>query len=238
MPCAASPPSAFCQEKVTTSSLSKARSWAKAAEVASQMVRPSRSAGIQSPFGHAHAGGRAVPGEDHVVGEVDLAEVGQLAVVGLDGAGVLELQLLDDVGHPAERRSFPRRARRPAAAPSSDHSAISTRAGVGGGHDADQIVGGNLQHLAGEVDGLLELGLADLGAVRAAERGIASALPATSRGAWRRDRKKNRDWPAGAGRVRRDWSSSLPSQIGAPRWGGVSRRRHYACTDGSQCGLS
>ncbi|MDT4882823.1 hypothetical protein FQZ97_1188100 [compost metagenome] len=51
MPCAASPPSAFCQEKVTTSSLAKSRSCAKAAEVASQMVRPSRSAGIQSAFG-------------------------------------------------------------------------------------------------------------------------------------------------------------------------------------------
>ncbi len=48
MPCAASPPSAFCQEKVTTSSLAKSRFWAKAAEVASQMVRPSRSAAIQS----------------------------------------------------------------------------------------------------------------------------------------------------------------------------------------------
>ncbi len=51
MPWAASPPSTFCQEKVTTSSLSQSRRWAKAAEVASQMVRPSRSAAIQSAFG-------------------------------------------------------------------------------------------------------------------------------------------------------------------------------------------
>ncbi len=51
MPCAASPPSAFCHEKVTTSSLSKARFCANAAEVASQMVSPARLAGIQSPFG-------------------------------------------------------------------------------------------------------------------------------------------------------------------------------------------
>ena len=41
MPWAASPPSTFCQEKVTTSSLAKSSRWAKAAEVASQMVRPS-----------------------------------------------------------------------------------------------------------------------------------------------------------------------------------------------------
>ena len=51
MPCAASPPSAFCQEKVTTSSLAQSSGCAKAAEVASQMVRPARSAAIQSAFG-------------------------------------------------------------------------------------------------------------------------------------------------------------------------------------------
>src|SRR5512146_1768466 len=51
MPCAASPPSTFCQEKVTTSSFGQSSLCAKAAEVASQMVRPLRSAAIQLPFG-------------------------------------------------------------------------------------------------------------------------------------------------------------------------------------------
>ena len=51
MPCAASPPSTFCQEKVTTSSLDQSSRCAKPAEVASQIVRPLRSAGIQSAFG-------------------------------------------------------------------------------------------------------------------------------------------------------------------------------------------
>src|SRR5579863_3965791 len=51
MPCAASPPSAFCQENVTTSSLPQSSGWAKAAEVASQMVSPLRSAAIQSALG-------------------------------------------------------------------------------------------------------------------------------------------------------------------------------------------
>src|SRR5437764_1215200 len=51
MPCAASPPSAFCQEKVTTSSLGQSRFCAKAAEVASHIVRPWRSALIQSALG-------------------------------------------------------------------------------------------------------------------------------------------------------------------------------------------
>ena len=51
MPCAASPPSAFCQEKVTTSSLAQSSGCAKAAEVASQMVRPLRFGLIQSASG-------------------------------------------------------------------------------------------------------------------------------------------------------------------------------------------
>ena len=51
MPCAASPPSTFCQDQVTTSSLSQGRSMAKAAEVASQITRPSRSAAMKSALG-------------------------------------------------------------------------------------------------------------------------------------------------------------------------------------------
>src|SRR5450631_4234473 len=51
MPCAPSPPSAFCQEKVTTSSLGQSSRCANAADVASQIVRPSRLAAIQSAFG-------------------------------------------------------------------------------------------------------------------------------------------------------------------------------------------
>jgi len=51
MPCAASPPSAFCQLKVPTSIFVQSMSWAKAAEVASQIARPVRSAAIQSAFG-------------------------------------------------------------------------------------------------------------------------------------------------------------------------------------------
>src|SRR6188472_3775738 len=48
MPCAASPPSAFCHENVTTSSLPQSSLCANAAEVASQIVKPARSALIQS----------------------------------------------------------------------------------------------------------------------------------------------------------------------------------------------
>ena len=48
MPWPASPPSTFCQLQVTTSSFGQSTSMAKTAEVASQKVRPSRSAEIQS----------------------------------------------------------------------------------------------------------------------------------------------------------------------------------------------
>src|SRR5660397_32019 len=51
IPCWASPPITFCHEYVHTSSLSKVTSMAKIAEVASQIVRPSRSSGIQLPPG-------------------------------------------------------------------------------------------------------------------------------------------------------------------------------------------
>src|SRR4029079_5090370 len=51
MPWPPSPPSTFCQEKVTTSSLAKSSGCAKQAEVASQIASPCRSAGIQSAFG-------------------------------------------------------------------------------------------------------------------------------------------------------------------------------------------
>ena len=51
MPCAPSPPSTFCHEKVVTSSFAQSISIAKAAEVASQMVRPLRLAGMALALG-------------------------------------------------------------------------------------------------------------------------------------------------------------------------------------------
>ena len=51
MPCCASPPNTFCQEKVAASSFRQSISWAKTAEVASQIVNPLRSLLIQSALG-------------------------------------------------------------------------------------------------------------------------------------------------------------------------------------------
>ena len=84
MPCAASPPSTFCQEKVATSTLAQSIGWAKTAEVASAKVRPAALGRDPVAVGHAHARGGAVPGEQHVAVEIDLGEIGQPAVLGLD----------------------------------------------------------------------------------------------------------------------------------------------------------
>src|SRR5205814_3910860 len=51
MPCPPSPTSDFCHDHVAASSLSHGSRIAKMAEVASQIVRPRRSAAIQSPLG-------------------------------------------------------------------------------------------------------------------------------------------------------------------------------------------
>jgi hypothetical protein len=51
MPCAASPPSAFCQLKVPTSTFVQSIGWANAADVASHLLRPVRSSEIQAPSG-------------------------------------------------------------------------------------------------------------------------------------------------------------------------------------------
>src|SRR5437868_13497091 len=71
MPCAASPPSAFCHEKVTTSSLGQSSLCANAAEVASQIVRPSRSDLIHSALGTRTP--EVVPFQVNTMSEAELA---------------------------------------------------------------------------------------------------------------------------------------------------------------------
>ena len=71
MPWAASPPSTFCQEKVTTSSLSKANSWAKAAEVASQIGQTLAITSDEITVRKAYARGRTIPGKNHIAVKID-----------------------------------------------------------------------------------------------------------------------------------------------------------------------
>jgi hypothetical protein len=118
---------------------------------------------------NAHAGGGAVPGEDHVAVEIDGGKIRQLAVAGFDLARVLELQLLDRRRSPTRRRSFPRRPCRPALAEQRPQRHLDG-AGIGSGHDADAVVRRHFQNFAGEIDGLLSAWPCRLGAVRTAER--------------------------------------------------------------------
>ena len=106
MPWPPSPPMTFCQEKVVTSSLSHGRSCANAADVASQSVRPARSAGIADAVGHAHAGCRAVPSEADVVVVVDCRHIDDLAVVGRVHGG-FDFELFDNISDPAGAKGFP-----------------------------------------------------------------------------------------------------------------------------------
>ena len=225
MPCAPSPPSTFCQEKVTTSSFAKSRRCAKAAEVASQIVRPAAVGRNEIGIRNAHAGGRAVPGEDHVAVEIDRREIGQPAVVRFDDAGIGELELLDDIGDPAGAEALPGDHVDAARAEQRPQRHLD-RAGVGGRHDADPVVGRHLQDVAGELDRLLELGLADLGAVRAAERGsIERCSDHPGRLAQGPEEKLGfAGRNAGFGERRH---RGLSFQIAAPRWGGVAHGRRY-----------
>jgi hypothetical protein len=75
---------------------------------------------------HAHARGRAVPGEDDIAVRVDRLEVGISPYGAFKRAHVLELELLHDVRDPAFAKAFPGSMSTPGRAPSSDHSAIST----------------------------------------------------------------------------------------------------------------
>ena len=171
MPCCASPPSTFCQEKVTTSSFVQSRSCAKAAEVASQSVSPSRSAGIQFAIRNADAGGRAIPGKDDVVLEIDLGEIGQRAIGRLQDARTGDLELLCDVRRPVLAEALPDEHIHAARAEHGPHGHFES-AGVGGRDDADEIIVRHAQNGARLIDGKLELGFSGLGPVRPAKIGI------------------------------------------------------------------
>ena len=112
IPCAASPPRTFCQEKVTTSSFGQSSSCAKAAEVASQIVRPLRSAAIQSPFGTRTP--EVVPFQVKMTSWSKLTWRGPaIRRRALERAHVLELELLaTSVAQPCQSFPTPEHRRR------------------------------------------------------------------------------------------------------------------------------
>ena len=145
----------------------------------------------------ADARGRAVPGEDHVMVEVHVGEIDDAAVGRLQYPRVGEFQLLYGVGDPALAEALPGHDVDGPGAEQRPHRHLD-RARIRARHDADPVIGGDLEKLAGEVDRQLQLGLADLGAVRAAERRILQRLegPAGALGAGAR-RETGISRPAG-----------------------------------------
>ena len=108
MPCAASPPSTFCQEKVATSIFAPVDLLRKQGGRGIGEGEPAAVGGNPVAVRHPHAGRRAVPGEDDVAVEIDCARDRAASVVGFETRVHRELQLADDVGHPALAEILPR----------------------------------------------------------------------------------------------------------------------------------
>ena len=124
---------------------------------------------------NADARGGAVPGEDDVAVEIDLRQVRKKAVVGIELANIGKLQLLHHIGDPAGAEAFPGEHVYATLAEQRPHGHFDG-ARVGGRNDADAVVSGNFENLAGKVDGQFQLFLANLGAVRTTERGIGKRI--------------------------------------------------------------
>ena len=118
-------------------------------------------------IGNTHAGGGAVPCEDHIVIEIHARQIGNIAITGFDDAGIFELQLLDGIGHPAFAEAFPSQQVDGSRAQQAPHRHFHG-AGVGGGHDPDAVIGGHTQHGAGQINRFFEFGFAHFRTVRTA----------------------------------------------------------------------
>ena len=138
---------------------------------------PARSALIQSALGTRTP--EVVPFQVNTTsrGRIDLGEIGQRAVGRLEHGDVLELELLLDVADPAFAERFPGQHGDRARAEHRPQRHLD-RAGVGRRHDADAVIGRHLQDFAGQIDGALELRLADLGSVRASQNRVGEGLQA------------------------------------------------------------
>ena len=223
MPCAASPPSAFCQEKVSDIDLVPGD---RLGEHGRGGVDEGEALAVgRDPVavGHAHAGGGAVPGEEHVAAEIDWARSGSLPYSALRTRRSSSLScLVTSVTQPSPKLSQAS-ASTPRCAQHGPHGHLEG-AGVGGGHDGAHVARRQAQQRLGLVDGELQARLAFLGAVRAAEERVVEGFegPAGALGA---GAGGEMDIGRPLGRLGGGGHGCLPFQIAAPRWGGVSRRR-------------
>ena len=223
MPCAASPPSTFCQDHVTTSSLSQGSAMANAAEVASQMVSPARSAGDPVAVRDAHAGGGAVPGEHDVVGEVDLRR-GPAALPysapSTRASGSLSC-LTTSVAQPSPKLS--KASTSTGRAPSRDQSAISTApVSEAGTMPTRQSAG--MPRMAR--DRSITSASCAFGPAARCERpsNAASSAPSEKPGRLAQGPDEKLGLAGRRSGFAASAMSALPCRREAPRWGGVTRR--------------
>ena len=112
MPCAASPPSTFCQEKVATSIFAPVDGLRAQRRRRIDEGETAAVGGDPIAVRHAHARCRAVPGEDHVAIEVDAGEIGQMPVVGRRARACRPASARRRCRPPSAGRNPPRPARR------------------------------------------------------------------------------------------------------------------------------
>ncbi len=197
MPCAASPPSTFCQEKVATSIFAQSIGCANKCRRGIGEGQPAAVGGDPFAVRHAHARGRAVPGEDDVAVEIDGAQIRQPAVVGFEHARAGKLQLRDDVGDPALAEVLPRQHVDAARAEHAPQRHLEG-AGVGARHDGerDSRTAAPAAHASCRWRAsAVAFPPANGASGRAKPR---AAHPVSSRGAWRTDRKRSWRSPGAA----------------------------------------
>ena len=166
-----------------------------------------------------HAGGRAVPREDHVVFEIDRGQIGQFAVARHDRARALEPQLLERIDDPFLPKGFP----------SEDFDAHGAEQGphrhfhgarIGARHDRDAIVVRHLKNFTREINRLLQLGLAGHRTMRPAGKSALESLKRPARPLCTRARRKTRiDRPRAGFRI--NHYASILSDGRLPLGGGV-----------------
>jgi hypothetical protein len=122
----------------------------------------------------ADAAGGAVPCEHHVLVEIDLRHIDDLAIGGL-AHDCVQLQLLDHIGDPAFAKAFPSQHFNRTGPQQRPHCHFDGP-GIRPRHNADAIVGRHVQDGTGQVDRFFQLGLADGGAVRPPQRRIAQHI--------------------------------------------------------------
>ncbi len=168
MPCAASPPSAFCQLNVPTSILRQSMCCAKAADGG---VANGKSGAVgRDPVGAGTRTPLVVPFQVKTMSLAgSMPQVADLPIVGRANVGI-ELQLLGDVGHPAGAEAFPRQHGHRAAAEQRPYRHLHG-AGVRCGDDAQLIVGREAEHRMRPLDRRLQFRLADGATVRSPECG-------------------------------------------------------------------